>query len=358
MRSESDGHLAAAGVPRASPSREGRSPPLAQSRDEPLPPDGRAVPRARRRGARAERLGRELRRASRRARARRSRAASRSTAKGRSRTCWSRPGIRGSSSVAPARVHAYEPHEYAAKVAVVGAGMAAATEWRNALAAGSEVVSIRRREPLRRPLNVPRAYFSKRGLAGFHRLAPAERVEVLHDLGQPSYPPGRDGTSTSGPFAERAAARIPGHRGDRLPQGLAGGRAARRPGRGARPRDARPVPRARARLDCSALTDDRAHALDRGRRRPMGVPRRRHDRRAPSTLPVRSPAAYVVHADRPHPVAPRRDAPTAPRGAGNPPLVGGRARRADARVRRRARRLRLRPRPSTTSPAGSRFRSG
>jgi hypothetical protein len=92
----------------------------------------------------------------------------------------------------PGTVHAYEPHEYEAKVAVIGAGMAAATEWRNALAAGSEVVSVRRREPLRRPLNVPRAYFSKRGLAGFHRLSPPERVEVLHDLGRPSYPPGRD----------------------------------------------------------------------------------------------------------------------------------------------------------------------
>lgn len=92
----------------------------------------------------------------------------------------------------PGAVHAYEPHEYAAQVAVVGAGMAAATEWRNARAAGAEVVSIRRREPLRRPLNVPRAYFSKRGLSRFHRLAPAERVAVLHDLGRPSYPPGRD----------------------------------------------------------------------------------------------------------------------------------------------------------------------
>jgi hypothetical protein len=92
----------------------------------------------------------------------------------------------------PDAVHAYEPHEYDSKVAVVGAGMAAATEWLNALAAGAEVVSIRRREPLRRPLNVPRAYFSKRGLARYHRLAPAERVAVLHDLGRPSYPPGRD----------------------------------------------------------------------------------------------------------------------------------------------------------------------
>ena len=76
--------------------------------------------------------------------------------------------------------------------------MAAATEWRNALAAGSEVVSIRRREPLRRPLNVPRAYFSKRGLAGFHRLAPPERVELLHDS-RPALVPARaeSGTSTS-----------------------------------------------------------------------------------------------------------------------------------------------------------------
>jgi hypothetical protein len=92
----------------------------------------------------------------------------------------------------PGAVHAYEPHEYAAQVAVVGAGMAAATEWRNARAAGAEVVSVRRREPLRRALNVPRAYFSKRGLAGFHRLEPARRVTVLHDLGRPSYPLGRD----------------------------------------------------------------------------------------------------------------------------------------------------------------------
>ena len=69
----------------------------------------------------------------------------------------------------PGAVHAYEPHDYAAKVAVVGAGMAAATEWLNALAAGAEVVSIRRREPLRRPLNVPRPFFSKRGLAALPR---------------------------------------------------------------------------------------------------------------------------------------------------------------------------------------------
>ncbi len=90
----------------------------------------------------------------------------------------------------PGTVHAYEPHEYAAKVAVVGAGMAAATEWLNALGAGADVVSLRRREPLRRPLNVPRPYFSKRGLGAFHRLSDDERAATLRDLSRPSYPPG------------------------------------------------------------------------------------------------------------------------------------------------------------------------
>lgn len=91
----------------------------------------------------------------------------------------------------PGTVHAYEPHEYAAKVAIVGAGMAAATEWVNALAAGSEVVSVRRREPARRPLNVPRAMLTKRGLAPFHRLPDHARAATLRELTQPSYPHGR-----------------------------------------------------------------------------------------------------------------------------------------------------------------------
>jgi cation diffusion facilitator CzcD-associated flavoprotein CzcO len=91
----------------------------------------------------------------------------------------------------PRVVHAYEPHDYAARVAVVGAGMAAATEWLNALAAGAEVTSVRRREPARRPLNVARPLFTKRGLAGFHAAAPTERAELLQGFGAPSYPPGR-----------------------------------------------------------------------------------------------------------------------------------------------------------------------
>ncbi|HEY2326823.1 MAG TPA: hypothetical protein VGH52_05000 [Gaiellaceae bacterium] len=90
----------------------------------------------------------------------------------------------------PGAVHAYEPHEYASRVAIVGAGMAAATEWLNALAAGSEVVSIRRREPVRRPLNVPRKYFSKRGLMPYHALGVEPRAAILRELSQPSFPPG------------------------------------------------------------------------------------------------------------------------------------------------------------------------
>jgi len=89
-------------------------------------------------------------------------------------------------------VHAYEPHDYAESVCVVGAGLAAATEWLNALAAGARVISVRRREPVRRPLNVPRPYLSRRRLASFHRLDGERRAALLRELLVPSYPPGRD----------------------------------------------------------------------------------------------------------------------------------------------------------------------
>ena len=87
-------------------------------------------------------------------------------------------------------VHAYEPHEYADDVTVIGAGMAAATEWLNALATGARVVSIRRRAPERRPLNLPRTLFTRRGLAAFHRTAPPERIAFLRRWSTPSYPSG------------------------------------------------------------------------------------------------------------------------------------------------------------------------
>jgi hypothetical protein len=102
----------------------------------------------------------------------------------------------------PRVVHAYERHEYADEVAVVGAGMAAATEWLNALEAGAEVVSMRRREPQRRPLNVPREYFSRRGLAGYQRLGMGERAARLRALLEPSYPAGAEWDAP----LERAAA--------------------------------------------------------------------------------------------------------------------------------------------------------
>jgi cation diffusion facilitator CzcD-associated flavoprotein CzcO len=89
-------------------------------------------------------------------------------------------------------VHSYERHDYADEVVIVGAGMAAATEWLNALAAGASVVSVRRREPARRPLNVDRAYFTKRGLAGFQRTGPEARIGLLRSFVAPSYPPGRE----------------------------------------------------------------------------------------------------------------------------------------------------------------------
>jgi cation diffusion facilitator CzcD-associated flavoprotein CzcO len=88
----------------------------------------------------------------------------------------------------PRVVHAYEPHDYAESVCVVGAGLAAATEWRNASAAGARVTSVRRREPVQRPLNVPRPLLTKRGLARFHRLTDDARAAELHDLLAPSYP--------------------------------------------------------------------------------------------------------------------------------------------------------------------------
>jgi cation diffusion facilitator CzcD-associated flavoprotein CzcO len=91
----------------------------------------------------------------------------------------------------PRTVHSYAPHDYADTVCVVGAGLAAATEWLNAVAAGSTVISVRRREPVRRPLNVPRPYLTRRGLAAFHRSPPERRAATLHEVLAPSYPRGR-----------------------------------------------------------------------------------------------------------------------------------------------------------------------
>jgi cation diffusion facilitator CzcD-associated flavoprotein CzcO len=103
----------------------------------------------------------------------------------------------------PRVVHAYRPHAYADEVAVVGAGMAAATEWLNALATGASVVSVRRREPARRPLNVERQFFTRRGLSGFWRTDRDERIGLLRSFAGPSYPPGPEWDE---PIARAAAA--------------------------------------------------------------------------------------------------------------------------------------------------------
>src|SRR5207247_8705430 len=108
----------------------------------------------------------------------------------------------------PRVVHAYEPHEYKDEVTVVGAGMAAATEWLNALEAGARVVSVRRREPVRRPLNVERHYFSRRGLARFHRTGRDERVALLRRFLAPSYPPGREWDASLARAAENGRFRV------------------------------------------------------------------------------------------------------------------------------------------------------
>ncbi|HZT54028.1 MAG TPA: hypothetical protein VE995_06575, partial [Gaiellaceae bacterium] len=193
----------------------------------------------------------------------------------------------------PRAVHAYEPHGYAPAVTVVGAGLAAATEWLNALAAGAEVVSVRRREPLRRPLNVPREYFSRRALADFHRLPAPQRVERLRALSAPSYPPGRAWdeplarAAAEGRFRIQAAVNGTGQiicatgflRGWRHdPAARPARRRARAPHRGG-------LDRARRRLGRARAQRPDADAGPRRRSRPVGLPRGRHARRRPLRRP-------------------------------------------------------------------------
>ena len=240
-----------------------------------------------------------------------------------------------------ARVHAYEPHEYADKVAVVGAGMAAATEWLNALAAGAEVVSIRRREPLRRPLNLPRQLFTKRGLAAFHASPPERRERVAAralDALLSARP--RDWDE---PIRAAEQYRVPYVKIERdtglgeqvicatgFRHGCARGRLLRDLVDARRPRDARPLDRAGARRRRPGLTDDTARS-----RSPASPPSGR------SPPPTRSWArstrhgflarmSYTLNGRLQSRLASR--ASGADRGARAPTLVGGRARRADARV--------------------------
>jgi len=86
--------------------------------------------------------------------------------------------------------HAYQPKAYRAgeTVAVIGAGLGAAHEWLNALAAGAHVYAVWRQPPLHRPLNAPRCLFNAAGLDDYRRLPPEGRLAVLRQLGLGSYP--------------------------------------------------------------------------------------------------------------------------------------------------------------------------
>ena len=113
----------------------------------------------------------------------------------------------------------------------------------NALTAGAAVTSVRRRDPLRRPLNVPRPLFSKRGLATFHATSPQPLGPLLlTELSAPSYPNGRGlgrprrAGSAEGRFRveDPSRWRRPGDLRDGLPARLPARHPARRAGRRSR----------------------------------------------------------------------------------------------------------------------------
>ena len=188
MRSESDGHCLPEVVPgprAAEAVRRGELMPLVQTACNRYRPSVDEFLRHVEELRATKRLGRERRRAIGSSGSARSTAASRSSSAtavrpGRPDTSCSHWAIPGLASRRARRRRARRPRvraaRYARRVAIVGAGMAAATEWLNALAAGAQVVSVRRRDPLRRPLNLPRPLFSRRGLARFHATRAAASV--------------------------------------------------------------------------------------------------------------------------------------------------------------------------------------
>ena len=79
-------------------------------------------------------------------------------------------------------VHAYEGKRYERdrRYVVVGAGIAAANECANALAAGAQVIALRRRATTEvQDLNVPRCLFEARGIDNFQKLPFRQRVAFL-----------------------------------------------------------------------------------------------------------------------------------------------------------------------------------
>ena len=247
--------------------------------------------------------------------------------------------------------------------------MAAATEWLNALAAGSDVVSVRRREPERRPLNLPRQLFTRRGLAAYHDTGPDERRALLGRWSTPSYPPGRawdepvERARRAGRF--RVAAELNG--ADQVicatgfTRGYRARSAARAPRCRARARHGGQLDRPRAGLHGRSLTDGERTLAIAGVAGQWAFP-------AADTLMGAKSAARgfvrkvrrVVHAERPDRVAPRGRARAAPRGWRSLPWSSPSGGRSRSRGHGR-RRPGVRPSSSTggspTSPVGFRCRS-
>ena len=239
MRSESDGHVARSGVPRARGSRSRArtdSGAARCDRREPLPPARRGFPRSTpSRCVRASGWEQSFRRE----RIDRITPVDDGFAVDGATfrhvlVATGHPGLAQPPEYAGA-VHAYEPHDYAPKVAVVGAGMAAATEWLNALAAGSEVVSIRRREPLRRRAQRPARVLLEaraRRVPRCERRAPrGDAARALDAVLSARGRVGRAGRRRRGGRALHrhgtGSRRRAGDLRHRLPQGLARGPAAR-----------------------------------------------------------------------------------------------------------------------------------
>ena len=381
MRSESDGH-ARRPRSRASRAREAvrrRSlVPLRAHACDRYRPTRRGLPRARRASCASETGWDEsCAAASGSSASAPSTAGSSWTTTGRSVTSCSRPAIPASpfrpswrttrgSSMPTSRTSTRR------RVAVVGAGMAAATEWLNALAAGAEVVSVRRREPERRPLNVPRValhasaasptstprhHASARSCSARSRRRPTRRAAAGTSRSSAPPPTVASGSRPRSNGADQvvcATGFLRGFEHDPLLRRLVDEHGLETDGRWLVLAPDSTVP---------ALTRRRPHAGCRRRRRPVGLSGRGHPRRDEVRgATIRCGGwSRVLHAERPARVEARRGAAAVPRRlrlvARIAVLVAARARRSDDRRRARARR----PRPTTahcpTSPAGSRCRS-
>lgn len=87
-------------------------------------------------------------------------------------------------------VTSFESKTYGPRsVLVIGDGITAATEWANVLQAGGAVAAVSRDGfRVTQPLQVPRHYFSRRGLAKYQKKSGQERLHELHHATRGSIP--------------------------------------------------------------------------------------------------------------------------------------------------------------------------